>query len=170
MNFSTMSRQRKFVLIAAVIGVISMFLPWLSIPFLGSVNGMHGSGILVFICFVAAGIIAYLGDQTKNLDNTMWAITLVAGAIAFLLVLYFIIEASGNGVFGSVTGFGLYISGLASIGLLLSAYLLRSPTDNLKDGFNSMKKNIESKINTPTSSANSTIPDNNKSAENTPTT
>ena len=31
MNFQTMNKQRKFVLIAAAVGVISMFLPWISI-------------------------------------------------------------------------------------------------------------------------------------------
>ena len=34
MNFQTMNKQRKFVLIAAAIGVISMFLPWISISIL----------------------------------------------------------------------------------------------------------------------------------------
>ena len=110
---------------------------------------MHGSGILVFLCFVVSGIIALLGDQTKNLEKTMWGITLIAGALALLVILYFLIDSSGNNnVFGSVTGFsfGFYLSGLAAIGVLLSAYLLRSPTDNLKDSFNSMKKNIETKM------------------------
>ena len=31
MNFQTMNKQRKFVLIAAAVGVISMFLPWVSV-------------------------------------------------------------------------------------------------------------------------------------------
>src|SRR5450432_319783 len=135
MNFQTMNKQRKFVLIAAAIGLISMFLPWIS--FFGfSINGMHGSGILVFLCFVVSGIIALLGDQAKNLEKTMWGITLIAGAIALLVILYFFIDSSGNSsIFGSVTGFsfGFYISGLAAIGVLFSAYLFRSPTDNLKD-------------------------------------
>jgi amino acid transporter len=151
MNFQTMNKQRKFVLIAAAVGVISMFLPWIS--FFGfNINGMHGSGILVFLCFVVSGIIALLGDQTKNLEKTMWGITLIAGALALLVILYFLIDSSGsNNILGSVTGFsfGFYLSGLAAIAVLLSAYLLRSPTDTLKDSFNSMKKNIETKMHTP---------------------
>ena len=148
MNFQTMNKQRKFVLIAAAIGIISMFLPWIS--FFGfNINGMHGSGILVFLCFVVSGIIALPGDQTKNLDKTMWGITLIAGAIALLIILYFLIDSSGqSNIFGSVTGFGFgfYLSGLAAIGILASAYLFRSPTDNLKDSFNGLKKNLENKM------------------------
>lgn len=149
MNFQTMSKQRKFVLISAAVGFISMFLPWISVSMMGysqSVNGMHDKGILVFLCFVASGVIAYLGDQTKNLDKTMWAVTLLAGAIALLFTIWFYSQASGSILGSSFIGFGVYIAAIASIGILASAYMFRSPTDNLKDGFNSMKKDIEGKI------------------------
>ena len=152
MNFKTMSKQRKFVLISAAVGFISMFLPWVSISMLGSsqsVNGMHDKGILVFICFVVSGIIAYLGDQTKNLDKTMWGVTLLAGAIALLFVIWFYSQISNSFMGASFVGFGIYIAGLAAIGILASAYLFRSPTDNIKDSFNTLKKDIENKIGTP---------------------
>jgi peptidoglycan/LPS O-acetylase OafA/YrhL len=169
MNFSTMNKQRKFVLIAAAVGIISMFLPWIS--FFGfSINGMHGSGILVFLCFVVSGIIALVGDQTKNLEKTMWGITLIAGALALLIILYFLIDSGNENPFGSVTGFsfGFYLSGIAAIGVLLSAYLFRSPADNLKDSFTSMKKDIESKINTPTNTTNPDDKTNNPGSTNPP--
>ena len=145
-----MNKQRKFVLIAAAVGVISMFLPWVSISMFGaseSVNGMHDKGILVFICFAASGIIAYMGDQTKNLDKTMWTVTLLAGAIALLFIIWFYSEATGSIMGSSLIGFGVYIAGIASLGILAAAYMFRSPTDNIKDGFNSVKKDIESKMN-----------------------
>jgi amino acid transporter len=161
MNFQTMSKQRKFVLISASAGFISMFLPWISISMFGysqSINGMHDKGILVFICFVASGAIAYLGDQTRNLEKTMWTATLIAGAIALLIILWFYSQATGSIMGSSMIGFGIYIAALASIGILVSAYIFRSPTDNLKDGFNSLKKDIESKIgNTEKVSSNSSV-------------
>jgi hypothetical protein len=158
MNFQTMNKQRKFILIAAVIGVISMFLPWISVSMLGeseTVSGMHGKGILVFLCFAVAGAISYLGDQTTNLDKTMWGITLLAGIVALLFMIWFYSEASGSFMGSSFIGFGFYISALASVGILLSAYLFRSPADNIKDSFNTIKKDIESKINTP---SNTNVP------------
>ncbi len=46
-------------------------------------------------------------------------------------------------------GLGIYIAALAAIGvLLIAAYMFRSPTDNIKDSFNTLKKDIESKMNT----------------------
>ncbi len=35
MNFQTMNKQRKFILIAAAVGIIAMFLPWVKISFFG---------------------------------------------------------------------------------------------------------------------------------------
>jgi peptidoglycan/LPS O-acetylase OafA/YrhL len=153
-----MSKQRKFVLISSAVGFVSMFLPWVSISILGytqSVNGMHDKGILVFICFIAGGLIAYMGDQTKNLDKTMWSATLVAGAIALLFTIWFYAQATSSIMGSSFIGFGVYIAAVASVGILSSAYLFRSPGDNLKDGFNNMKREIESKIGTGRTSANS---------------
>jgi peptidoglycan/LPS O-acetylase OafA/YrhL len=158
MNFSTMNKQRKFVLIASVIGIISMFLPWYSISLLGytqSVNGMHGWGVLAFICFIVCGGLAYLGDQTKNLDKNMWLVVLVAGLIALIIAITEFFNASNSIMGSSFVGFGLYISGIAAIVVLASAYMFRAPTDNLKDSLESMKKNIENKMNTPNTGNNS---------------
>ena len=85
MNFQTMNKQRKFILIAAAVGVVSMFLPWVSISLFGytqSVNGMHDIGILVFLCFLAAAAVAYLGDQTQNLERNRWGISLTEGGLS----------------------------------------------------------------------------------------
>lgn len=156
MNFQTMNKQRKFVLIAAAVGVISMFLPWISVSLFGytqSENGMHGIGILIFICFLASAGLAYLGDQTKNLDKSSWGIVLAAGAIALISTISFYVKASDSIMGNSLVGFGLYIGGLAAIGVLAAAYMFRSPADSLKDTFDSVKKNIESKINSQTNSA-----------------
>ncbi len=157
MNFQTMNKQRKFVLIAAAVGIVSMFLPWVSVSMFGysqSVNGMHDKGIIVFLCFAASGVIAYLGDQTKHLEKNMWMITLGAGALALLLVIWFYSQTTNSILGSSFVGFGLYVAALAAIGVLASAYLFKSPTDNIKDGFNNIKKDIENKMgntpNTPT--------------------
>ena len=158
MNFQTMSKQRKFVLIAAAVGVIATFLPWWSISIFGytsTVNGFHGMGILSFLCFVAAGIIAYLDDQTKNLDKTKWTITLIAGAISTLIIIWYIIDTSIS-AFGSFLGFGIYIAGLAAIGVVLSAFLFRSPDDNIKGGFDSLKKDFGNRMGN-TGTTNTTI-------------
>jgi uncharacterized membrane protein len=141
MNFQTMNKQRKFILIAAVIGVVAMFLPWVSL-FGFSVNGMHGEGFLVFLCFAGAGVVAFLGDQTKSLDKTFWFIALACGGIASLIMVINFLRALD---ILSAFSFGFYLAILAAIGVLVSAYMFRSPGDSIKGGFDSLKSDIEKK-------------------------
>lgn len=146
MNFQTMNKQRKFILIAAAVGVISTFLPWVSVSFGGfgsySANGFSGIGILVFLCIAACGVLAFLGDQTKTLAKTFWMITLIASGLATLIMVINLLRASGA---LSVIGIGFYLTTLSAIAILVSAYLFRAPGDSIKGGFDSLKNDIEDK-------------------------
>jgi len=163
MNFETMSKQRKFVLIASITGVIATFFPWWRFSTFGysySINGFHELGIIAFLCFVTAGIIAYMDDQTANLRKTKWMATLIAGGIAVLIILYYMMGSSS--VYNS-SGFGMYLAFLAALGIVLSAFLFRSPGDNIKDGFDSLKNDISMRMkndshtnNTNTGTSNNT--------------
>lgn len=143
MNFQTLNKQRKFILIAAAVGFISIFLPWVSISFggftAGSINGFHDVGMLAFLGFVGAGVVAFLGDQTQTLERSRWFIALASGAIALLFTLIFWLRV------GSLAGFGLWISLLAAAGVVGSAWIYKNPEDDIKSGFDSLKKNIEDK-------------------------
>src|SRR5882757_9417480 len=148
MNFQTMHRQRKFILIAAVAGLIAVFLPWVTISagFFGSqsTNGFHGIGILAFLAFVLGGAFSLPGEQTAPLDKTMWLLALGAAALALLAAIIAIANTLGGG-FGFITptiGFGLWIALAASLGMVLSAWLLKAPDSSLKSGFDSLKQNF----------------------------
>ena len=125
------------MLIAAAVGVVSMFLPWVSV--LGfSANGMHGSGILVFLCFVAAGVFAYLGDQTTNLNQVNWMIALIAGGVAALIMVINFFDASGSGLLS----IGFYGALLASLALIAFAFMYRTAGTSLQSGFDSLKGDL----------------------------
>ncbi len=150
MNFQTMNKQRKFMLIVAAIGAISMFLPWITISFLGmsnSVNGMRDTGILIFLCFLAAGVIALMGDQTQALDKTMWIIALAASGLAALLMIIFFLRSMDA---LSFLGTGFYLALLASLALLFVVYNYRNTGYNIKDGFDSLKNSMGEKNKTDT--------------------
>ena len=139
------------ILIAAAVGVISMFLPWVS--FLGfSVSGMHGSGILVFLCFLAAGALAYLGDQTTSLNQTNWMITLVAGGVAALIMVINFFDAGTSGLLG----IGFYGALLASLAIVAFAFMFRSAGVSLQSGFDSLKGDLERKMNSGTTHTTTT--------------
>jgi uncharacterized protein YacL len=141
MNFETMSKQRKMILIAAAIGVIAMFLPWWSLDMgfvKGSVNGMHSEGIVVFLCFSGAVALSVMGDQTRNLSSQNWMLALIAGALATLITLITFLNAPPLGD----RGFGLYIALLAAAGVLFFAYTNRTAGDTLQSGFDSLKNSF----------------------------
>ncbi|MEO8853113.1 MAG: hypothetical protein ABI359_04995 [Ginsengibacter sp.] len=149
MNFQSLNKQRKFIFFLSVIGFISMFLPWASISLFGStesVNGMHNKGIIVFFCFLVAGIISLKDNQQNKLEQTMWMLTLFAGVIALIFTFWFYTEASGSILGSSVVGAGNYLAVIAAIGIILSAYLVKAPENNLRDGFNSLKASFQHKL------------------------
>lgn len=148
MNLQTMNKQRKFVLIAASLGTIAMFLPFIRISFFGisnSVNGMHDTGILIFLCFVGCAVIALMGDQTQNLGKTIWIVALVASGIAALLMVIKFLQAMDA---ISLFSIGFYLALAASLGLLFAVYNYRPAGYNIKDGFDSLKHDINDKSKT----------------------
>jgi peptidoglycan/LPS O-acetylase OafA/YrhL len=166
-----MSKQRKMILIAAAIGVVCMFLPWvsISIPYLGqsaSVNGMRDSGILVFLCLLAAGAIAFMGDQTTNLNKTSWMLIIIVGGLAALIM---VIKFFNNMDALDFVGIGFYGVLAASIGVVAFAFINRSATDSLQSGFDSLKGEMNRRMNTPGSSSATTMPGTTTTVSHTPT-
>lgn len=157
MNFQTMSKQRKFVLIAAAVGVVSLFCPWVQVSFFGatgSASAMKSStGYFLFAMFVVCGVMAYLGNQTTNIEKRNWIITLICGIIATLWILLTWVGAS-NSIYGSSLAWGFYLSLLSAIGVVVAAFMFRAPTDNIKDGFNSLKNDISNRMNSNTGTTN----------------
>lgn len=127
------------ILIAAVAGVISMFLPWWSIdlPFLGSesINGMRDWGLLVFICLLAAGAIAFLGNQATSLPQVNWMAVLIAGGLASLIMVIHLINPPEF----VNAAFGFYLTLIASVGVVAFAYLNRTAGDSLQSGIDQLK-------------------------------
>lgn len=144
MNFMAMSKQRKFLLITALAGIISIFLPWHTAGgiFEGfNINGFHGVGVFVFFLFAAVGVFAILGDQTKSLDKTFWLLALAAGVVSVLCIIARLSGASD--AFGILKpGLGLWISLAAAVGIVAFAWLYRNPGDTLQNAFEGLKKNV----------------------------
>jgi hypothetical protein len=178
MNYQTLNKQRKFILIAAAVGLIATFLPWktISAGLFGAgmsegINGFHGSGILSFLVFIAAGIISIMGNQTTTLDKSNWLVALACGVVALLCAIENVAATHGSsmGFMELGVGVGCWIALVAAIGVIGSAWLFRSPGDNLKEGFDNIKRNLSS-LNTPSATTSSTTastvkPEINKIAE-----
>lgn len=155
MNFQQLNKQRKAIIIGAALGLIACFLPWFSYG-IGSVNGMNGIGVLAFILFIVAGLIALMGDQKVNIPSKMWLPVLGAGVVNICIIGYLIIrwESAMGGVsseetamFGSVgLSFGIWAAIAGAILITYSAYKFRSTENNLKESLRSLKSEVNKAI------------------------
>jgi hypothetical protein len=169
MNFQTLNRQRKFILLAAAAGVIAMFLPWVTVSadaatadltdsIFGkqsmslSENGMHGVGIIIFLSYLFAIALSLLSEQTRTLEKTSWLCAIATGAAALLFgIIRMANTPTGSmGVAKSSIGSGAWMSLLASAVLLASAWLFRTPGYTLKDSIDQVKKTLTNQTITPT--------------------
>lgn len=149
MNFQTMNKQRKLILIAAVVGIISIFLPWFSAGAFGfsvSTNGFHGWGVLAFFAFVIGGIVSLIGEQTQSLEKNLWFVAMICGALALLSVIISIISSrTGDYAFVSADlGVGIWLALIAAAAVVAFAWLFKNPEHNLKGGFENLKQAVAS--------------------------
>lgn len=155
-----MHKQRLAVVIAAGLGVISTFLPWMkgSINFFGQSSTVSYSGIgtlmgiLVFLACGGAIALSFIGDREKAIDADKVKFVAIAGAVAFLCALLFLVgnigDTGGVSGFGGVSlGFGLYIAMLAGLAVLAVPFVVKDSgeismpsKDSIKDEFNNMKE------------------------------
>ena len=128
MNFH---KQKLYSLIVAAVALISLLLPWMSLPFFGSINGFRSWGLLSFLGVIGVAIACFMGDKTKIFDETFKKIALASFAAIAVGALLFFIRISGTGI-GVGAGFGLWlclIAGLAGVGWVMG--LIKLP-DNKK--------------------------------------
>jgi len=138
-----MHKQRLAVIIAAGLGIIGTFLPWVSIS-LGmfgsvSVSGIQAGwqGILVFLLFAGAGVFAFLGDdRNKPIDSAFVKFVAIAGGVSFLIILLNVIQAIGTGALGM----GIWLDLIMSLAIIAAPFVIKDsgefsmPTkDSIKD-------------------------------------
>ncbi|MDR3133075.1 MAG: hypothetical protein LBU42_03520 [Prevotellaceae bacterium] len=132
-----MNKQRLAILIVAAIGVFSSFLPWLSVPFVGTVNGIKGDGWIVLLLFAIPLVISLLKDRTQPLKGGLLWGAVIAGGLAAIVGIFEIVNISsklsdvGNDFAQAFTDavsieIGLYLAIIAGIILPAVALLLKN--------------------------------------------
>lgn len=122
-----MTKHRKFLLLAAVVGIISMSLPWWEVCHGNicafSYNGFNfmglDAGVFVALAFLGTGALSFLGDKGENLDPKLAAITLSCGGTAAAIILRSFNRYEGS-LWNSEWSFGAYLAAMAAIAIPLS--------------------------------------------------
>ena len=134
-----MTKQRFSVLFIGSIGIIATFLPWNTVPILGSLNGIAqpmGKASLVFLAI--AVIISLIGNRQEDLRRWKFYVPLIAIICATLAsfihfaVFTFDIGYKERDALDAVIAeqvkldFGLYISLFAEIMLCIMIFIMRT--------------------------------------------
>ena len=132
-----MNKQRLAILIVAGLGALATFMPWVKVPFLGTINGTKDDGWIILLLFAVPLVISLLNDTTKALkDGLLYGAiipSLVAGAIGIWKIIDFNSKMSdiGDNPFAKALRatvsieFGLYLVVLAGIALPIVAFLIK---------------------------------------------
>ncbi|HVZ97262.1 MAG TPA: SHOCT domain-containing protein [Chitinophagaceae bacterium] len=150
MNFQTLNKQRKFILIASVLGIISVFLPWVSISVFGmsqSVNGFQGWGVVVFILFIVSLFVSLMGNQTEPLEGTNRLAAVACGIIILFSTIMGIKGSKtsldgGLGLVDANAGIGFILALISGLALVLFSLIFKKSNDSLKKSIEGLKKSI----------------------------
>jgi hypothetical protein len=120
-----LAKQRLYSLIVAGVGLISIFLPWVTIRYGGfsggSVNGLHSWGLISVIGVGVVAAACFMGNKAAGFDANGKKMAMAGfGAMVVGALLFFLrINSFGGGISSAVhAGLGLWIciaAGLAGL-------------------------------------------------------
>ena len=133
-------KQKLVALIAAVLALISLILPWVSFNFLGytsSINGFRSWGILSLLGAVGVVALTFMSDKITSYEQPFKNYVLICFAAIVVGALLFLLRKNSmaGGVLGEDivhTGIGLWICLLAGLGGLAVTYGLIKVSNNQK--------------------------------------
>ena len=136
-----MEKNRLFILISAGVAILGSLLPWatLNAGAFGSysVHGFNGDGWFVIIAAIISIVLTCLNNVNKSMPKGFAIGVIVAGAISTLVTLVNLFSINKYvthiGGYGVSIGFGLILSLLASIALVVTGLLAMSGGKITKD-------------------------------------
>jgi hypothetical protein len=111
--------------------MVCTFLPWVSVPFFGSLSGTRGDGWITFGLCAAALVCALVGDLRAGLRLPAHLLSAGVGVVVCLIAIWKIIQfnsvVSDNGLSAVVSvGPGLYLLAVSGAAIALLPSLVRS--------------------------------------------
>lgn len=130
-----MHKQKVMILLAAGVGMLCTFLPWVTIPIFGSINGTQGDGWITLALFGIAALVAIFSNKGRALSKSGQIGVVVPALLASAIGVWKIIDfkqkmgdvgkedAISKLMSDSVSiGFGLYLMVLAGLVMLVVAF------------------------------------------------
>lgn len=93
---SKINAQRIAIAISAGIGILACFMPWVSLPIVGTVNGASGDGLIFAGLLVIPLLLSLLGDKTKQIDKKVKVATILIGILVIICGIFIEIAEFNN--------------------------------------------------------------------------
>lgn len=93
---SKINSQRIAIAISAGIGILACFMPWVSLPIVGTVNGTSGDGLIFAGLLVIPLLLSLLGDKTKQIDKKVKVATILIGILVIICGIFIEIAEFNN--------------------------------------------------------------------------
>lgn len=131
------NKQRLALIGVSALGMLCTFLPWISVPLVGSINGTKGDGWFTFLFFGVSLALSFLGEKSEEIEGTkFWASSLFAllsGGLAIYKIIDFnskMSDLSENPFAQALSAtvsveFGLYLLALAGLAYPILGFVLR---------------------------------------------
>ena len=133
-------RQRFAIAVAAGVGMLATFLPWVHAPIVGSVSGTAGDGWITLALFIPAMVLALRGAKLHPIVGGARLGATIPAGIAALIGLYKIADLKSRmadvprdnpfakAMSASVqVGIGIYVLIAAGVALAVLAWVLAKP-------------------------------------------
>lgn len=153
-----MNKQRIAIIIIAALGAIATFMPWSTLPVLGSMHGTDTKlGWFSLFFFTVPIILGIVGNKKNELKKrSLYSITvlsiLAVAVCVFQIYIYKSLGSHAQGPLDAVfasnlsIGFGLYIAILAGISLPVFGFLMKDSEGNKQRTTSKPKKYSSEKI------------------------
>lgn len=151
-----MNKQRKFLIGAALVGIVSIFLPWITVSagafgfsMSESRNGFRGLGIFYFFLLLGVLAICWMGDQVSMLKKNQRLYVMGIGILG-LLCLFLVYNGASDSTRGSYgmanakIGFGLILSFLATLVIIALPILIKEGGESLAGDLSNFKESLKS--------------------------
>ncbi|MBB1549973.1 hypothetical protein HG449_003875 [Candidatus Saccharibacteria bacterium] len=93
---SKINTQRIAIAISSGIGILACFMPWVSLPIVGTVNGASGDGLIFAALLAIPLLMVLLGDKTKQIEKKIKIASILVGVLVIFCGIFMEIAEFNN--------------------------------------------------------------------------
>lgn len=89
-----MHRSRIIILVGAAVAGLALFLPFVDLPVVGTINGFDGDGWPATALLAVPALMALVGDRAEGFSGTAALVAVAVSALAVLFAVFKLIDAN----------------------------------------------------------------------------